>query len=127
MDDKKREKSKLTRESFLELINKTEHDFVTTGATLDDMTKVFEHYRIQVRVYDVFNNLVYQYNPEKRDHHIQTLYAIMKNNHIYTVNDKLSSLKQMLPKDSKCDIFVKASSDYHLSEIRNKQKKTSIP
>ena len=116
MDDKKREKNKLTRESILKLINKTEDDFKANGASLDDMTKVFEHYRIQVRVYDVFNNLVYQYNPEKRDHHIQTLYAIIKNNHIYTVNDNLSSLKQMLPKNSNYDIFVKASSDYHLNE-----------
>ena len=116
MDDKKREKNKLTRESILKLVNKTEDDFKTNGASLDDMTKVFEHYRIQVKVYDVFNSLVYQYNPEQRDHHIQTLYAIIKNNHIYTVNDKLSSLKQMLPKDSKYDIFVKASSDYHLNE-----------
>ena len=80
------------------------------------MTKVFEHYRIQVRVYDAFNNLVYQYDPEKRDHHIQTLYAIIENNHIYTVNDNSSSLKQMLPKNSNYDIFVKASSDYHLNE-----------
>ena len=116
MDDKKREKNKLTRESILKLINQTEDDFKANGASLDDMTKVFEHYRIQVRVYDVFNNLVYQYNPEKRDHHIQTLYAIIKNNHIYTVNDNLSSLKQMLPKNSNYDIFVKASSDYHLNE-----------
>ena len=116
MDDKKREKNKLTRESILKLINKTEDDFKANGASLDDMTKVFEHYRIQVRVYDVFNNLVYQYNPEKRDHNIQTLYAVIKNNHIYTVNDNLSSLKQMLPKNSNYDIFVKASSDYHLNE-----------
>ena len=34
------------------------------------MTKVFEHYKIQVRVYDVFENLVYQHDPEKQDHHI---------------------------------------------------------
>ena len=111
MGDKKREKNKLTRESILKLINKTEDDFTTNGASLDDMTKVFEHFKIQVRVYDVFNNLVYQYDPEKRDHHIQTLYAILKNNHIYTVNDNLSSLKQMLPKNSNYDIVVKASSD----------------
>ena len=118
MDDKKREKNKLTRESILKLINTTEDDFKANGASLDDMTKVFEHYRIQVRVYDVFNNLVYQYDPEKRDHHIQTLYAIIKNNHIYTVNDNLSSLKQMLPKNSNYDIFVKASPDYYLNESK---------
>ena len=116
MGDKKREKNKLSRESILKLINKTEDDFTTNGASLDDMTKVFEHFKIQVRVYDVFNNLVYQYDPEKRDHHIQTLYAIIKNNHIYTVNDNLSSLEQMLPKNSNYDIFVKASPDYHLNE-----------
>ena len=41
MDDKKREKNKFTRQSISKLINKD--DFVTTGASLDDMTKVFEH------------------------------------------------------------------------------------
>ena len=50
MDDKKREKNKFTRQSIVKLINKTEDDFVTTGASLDDMTKVFKNYRIQVRV-----------------------------------------------------------------------------
>ena len=119
MGDKKREKNKLTRENILKLINKTEDDFTANGASLDDMTKVFEQYNIQVRVYDVSNNLVYLYDPEKRDHHIQTLYAIIKNNHSYTVNDNLSSLKQMLPKNSNYDIFVKASPDYHLNEKSN--------
>ena len=51
MGDKKRKKNKLTRESILKLINKTKDDFTTNGASLDDMTKVFEHYRIQVRVF----------------------------------------------------------------------------
>ena len=116
MGDKKREKNKLTRESILKLRSKTEDDFTASSASLDDMTKVFEHYKIQVRVYDVFENLVYQYDPEKRDHHIQTLYAIIKSSHIYTVSDNFSSLKQILQKNSNYDIFVKASPDYHLNE-----------
>ena len=32
------------------------------------------------------------------------------------MNDNLSSLKQLLPKNSNYDIFVKASPDYHLNE-----------
>ena len=39
MDDKKREKNKLTRDGILKLIKKTEDDFDTTGASLDDMTR----------------------------------------------------------------------------------------
>ena len=71
--DKKREKNKLTRESILKPINKTEDDFTTNGASLDDMTRVFEHYKIQVRVYDVFENLVYHYDPETRPSHTNTV------------------------------------------------------
>ena len=55
MGDKKREKNKLTNETILSIINKTEEDFKTKGASITDMAKVFEHFNLQVRIYDVFN------------------------------------------------------------------------
>ena len=57
MGDKKREKNKLTKENILKIIGKTEEDFKTKGASITDMTKVFEHYNMQVRIYDAFENL----------------------------------------------------------------------
>ena len=116
MGDHKREKNKLTKEAILKIINKTEDDFKTKGASITDMAKVFEHFNLQVRIYDAFENLIYKRDPIKRNHHIPALYAIVKNNHIYTASDNLNMLRQMLPKSSSYDISVKASSDYHLNE-----------
>ena len=116
MGEKRREKNRLTRQSMLTLIGKSEEDFKTSGASIKEMVKVFEHYRIQVRIYNAFERLIFQYDPPKRDHHIPTLYAIVKNNHIYTVTDNLNVLRQMLPRSSGYDISVKASPDYHLNE-----------
>ena len=116
MGEKRREKNRLTRKSMLNLLGKSEEDFKTSGASIKEMVKVFEHYRIQVRIYNAFERLIFQYDPPKRDHHIPTLYAIVKNNHIYTVTDNLNVLRQMLPRNSGYDISVKASPDYHLNE-----------
>ena len=116
MGEKRREKNRLTRQSMLTMIGKSEEDFKTSGASIKEMVKVFEHYRIQVRIYNAFERLIFQYDPPKRDHHIPTLYAIVKNNHIYTVTDNLNVLRQMLPRNSGYDISVKASPDYHLNE-----------
>ena len=81
MGDKKREKNKLTKEAILKIIGKTEEDFKTKGASITDMTKVFEYFNLQVRIYDTFENLIYKRDPIKRNHHIPALYAIVKNNH----------------------------------------------
>ena len=116
MGEKRREKNRLTRQSMLTLIGKSEEDFKTSGASIKEMVKVFEHYRIQVRIYNAFERLFFQYDPPKRDHHIPALYAIVKNNHIYTATDTLNALRQMLPRRSGYDISVKASPDYHLNE-----------
>ena len=42
--------------------------------------------------------------------------SIVKNNDIYTANDHLSMLRQMLPNDSNYSMSVKAASGYHLNE-----------
>ena len=116
MGEHKREKNKLTKEAILKIINKKDKDFKTKGASITDMVKVFEHFNLQVRIYDVFDTLIYKRDPIKRNHNIPALYAIVKNSHIYTVSDNLNMLRQMLPKISNFNISVKASSDYHLDE-----------
>ena len=114
--EKRREKNRLTRKSILNLIGKSEEDFKASGASIKETVKVFEHYRIQVRIYNAFERLNFQYDPPKRDHHITTLYATVKNDHIFTATDNLNVLRQMLPRNSGYDISVKASPDCHLNE-----------
>ena len=116
MGDKKRGKNKLTKEAILKIVNETEEGFKTKGASITHMAKVFEYFNLQVRIYDVFDTLIYKRDPIKRNHNIPALYAIVKDSHIYTVSDNLNMLRQMLPKNSSYYISEKASSDYHLNE-----------
>ena len=116
MGEKRREKNRLTNESMLKLMNKTEDDFKTNGASIQDMVPVFEHYGIQVRIFNSFIKPIFKYSPTKYNHHIPTLYALVKNNHIYTANDNLQMLRQMVTIRENQDVSVKASPDYHINE-----------
>ena len=116
MGEKRREKNRLTKESMLKLMNKTEEDFKTNGASIQDMVPVFEHYGIQVRIFNSFIKPMFKYSPTKYNHHIPTLYALVKNNHIYTANDNLQMLRQMVTIRENQDVSVKASPDYHINE-----------
>ena len=78
MGEKRREKNRLTKESMLKLMNKTEDDFKTDGASIQDMVPVFEHYGIQVRIFNSFIKPIFKYSPTKYNHHIPTLYAQLK-------------------------------------------------
>ena len=60
------------------------------------------------------NRFIYKYDPEKRNHHIKTLYAMVKNNHIYVLNHNLKSIQQ--GQANKYSPIVKASTDYYLNE-----------
>ena len=116
MGEKRREKNRLTKESMLKLMDKTEDDFKTNGASIQDMVPVFEHYGIQVRIFNSFIKPIFKYSPTKYNHHIPTSYALVKKNHIYTANDNLQMLRQMVVIRENQDVSVKASPDYHINE-----------
>ena len=59
---------------------------------------------------------MFNYTPTKYNHHISILYALVKNNHIYTANDNLQTLRQMVTIRENQDVTVKASPDYHINE-----------
>ena len=105
-------KNRLTREKVIEIIGRD--DIKVKGITINEMEPVFKEFRISVRIYDYFNRLIYSFNPEVRHHHLKTFYAMVKNNHIYTLNHDLKSIQQ-----KQNDVFnpvVKASTDYYLNE-----------
>ena len=116
MGEKRREKNRLTKESMLKLMNKTEEDYKTNGASIQDKVPVFERYGIQVRIFNSFIKPIFKYSPTKYNHHIPTLYASVKNNHIYTASDNLQMLRQMVTLRENQDVSVKASPDYHINE-----------
>ena len=108
----KKTRNRLTRDKIIEIIGRD--NFHETGASIQEMEAVFNAFNIQVRIFNFVNELVYKYEPARRNHHIKTFYAMVKNNHIYTLNHDLNSIQQKqmdttMPK-------VKASTDYYLNE-----------
>ena len=104
-------RKRLTTERIIDIIGKKQFD--KYGASIRDMEKVFKEYNIQARIFDFCNKLIYKYDPENRNHHIKTFYAMVKNSHIYVLNHDLKSIQQK----QSCNIpTVKASTDYYISK-----------
>ena len=104
-------KKRLTIEKISEIIGRD--DFTEKGASIKEMEKVFIEFNIQVRIYSLFNTLIYKYDPKKRDHNIKTFYAMVKNKHIYSLNHDLNSLQHKPIRDRH---VVKAPTDYYINE-----------
>ena len=90
MNEKTR--NRLTRYKIIEIIGRK--NFSETDATIKEMEAVFKKLNIQVRIFNFVNEAIYKYGPEKRNHHIKTFYAMVKNNHIYTLNHDLNKIQQ---------------------------------
>jgi hypothetical protein len=59
---------KFTREKILTAIGNSEED-VKKGLLVQDMMRFFQRYNLQIGVYDSMYACIYQYNPQKRNHH----------------------------------------------------------
>ena len=70
------------REKILEIINKTEDD-VKNGLSVNEMMPFFEHFSIPLRVYDCMGECIVRYDPEKRNHHYKAMYCLVKNDHLF--------------------------------------------
>ena len=104
---------KMTREGILKLIDKTNEEFKNHGASIEDMNKVFEEYAISTRIFDIVGNLIFTFDPPKRNHNIKTFYALIKNDQIYTLNKDLKQLKSNLGIHKEYNINVNASTDFY--------------
>ena len=102
----------LTRDKVLELLDMTEEEFINTGATINQMDKVFKFFNIPVRLYNFTGALIYEYNPENYEKgRVKIFRGLVKNNHIYLLNHDLDTLRQIQPKD-KYNAFITTSKFY---------------
>ncbi|MFM7986888.1 MAG: hypothetical protein ACKPKO_47000 [Candidatus Fonsibacter sp.] len=62
---------------ILELLGKTEEN-IKEGLSKSDILPFFIKYRLQLRVFDSFYKLIYQYDPPIRNHHNKVIYCMMK-------------------------------------------------
>jgi hypothetical protein len=83
----------LSREKLLELIGKTEEN-VKDGCSLPDVIPFFHKFRIPIRIYDHPFKCIFKYDPETPNTHFRVFYALIKDNHIYTMNYNLKQLEQ---------------------------------
>ena len=102
----------MTRENILKILNLT-NDTVKFGISINQMEKVFETYKIRIKIWDFLYNIVYEYTPEKYQK-LPILKAIVKNNHIYLVNSNENELKNY-----KADYQIYASSNFKIKEDTN--------
>ena len=113
MSENRKERLRLTREKVISIIGKTEEEFHLNGASVNDMAKVFDEFNLPVRIYDNFNHLIYKRDATSR--HNKCFYAMVKNNHIYVLNNNLCSLSKFHNINGG-QWMVKASTDFYIGK-----------
>jgi hypothetical protein len=108
----KNKRNKVTRETILEIIGKTEED-IKEGVSINEIVPFFEKYNLQLRVFDDFMKPVFTYDPPKRDHNFKSVFCMVKNGHVYTLNDNLKELQQ---KNNPDEFDLKVSSTFYIRE-----------
>ena len=105
----------ITRESILQILDKTEDD-IKNGLSINDVLPFFKKFNLSVRIFDLFYKCIFKYDPEKRDHHNKVLYCMMVDNHIYTINQNAISLQHVSEEGGLTENIIFASSDYKVKE-----------
>jgi hypothetical protein len=101
----------LTRSSLIKELGRTELT-VGNGFKLYELEHFFRKNRIQIRVYNAFNKQIYSYDPPIRDHHIKTVFALLKDRHIYRLNNNLNRLSHL--SNTENDVTIFPSSNFYI-------------
>ena len=84
-------KNLITRETILEVLGRTEAN-IKEGLTIKEVLPFFEKFKLKLRVYDVFYNLIHKYDPEVPNFNHRPFYRVTYGDHIYTLNKDLGNL-----------------------------------
>ena len=112
MSSNKWESKRMTRDKILKLMNLTEEEFRTNGASVEDMEPVFKEFKLTVRLYNYLGQKIYSYDPELKNKNIPALFGLIKGNHIYTMNDNIMSVSR---RNIEEDMKIVASTDFKLN------------
>ncbi len=105
-------RNRISRQDILEVLGRTEED-IKEGLTVEEVLPFFQKYKLKLRVFDVFYNLIYRYDPEVPNFNHRAFYCLTDGNHIYTLNKDLESLAQKSPEDV---YRVVAGSNFHIPD-----------
>ena len=106
----------LTRQHMLELLHTTEEEFKSKGATTTQMENVFKTFNITARLFDFNGKLIYSFDPPDYHKHTKGFFGLIKNNHVYTINRDLKSIKKTMNMTTREDFKLKISSNYFISD-----------
>ena len=84
----------MRRDKILKLMNLSEEEFKENRASVEDMERVFEEFKLTVRLYNCIGQKIYTFDPDKKNKNITVLFGLIKGNHIYTMNDNIKSIAQ---------------------------------
>ena len=86
-------KCKIQRQDVLDVLGKTEEN-IKEGLTIQEILPFFEKYKLKLRVFDIFNNLVFKHDPAVPNFHNRPMFCVVEGDHVYTCNHDLESLAQ---------------------------------
>jgi hypothetical protein len=107
-----KKKNLITRQKILKVLGRTEED-IKEGLTIQEVLPFFQEYKLKLRVYDVFYNLIYKYDPEVPNFNHRPMFCVTDGDHIYTLNKDLDSLAQKTDAD---EYQVRSSPNFHIPE-----------
>ena len=90
----------MTRETILEILGRTEEG-IKDGLSTKEVLPFFKKYKLKLRVYDVFYNLIYIYDTKVPNFRYRPFYCVTDRDHIYAVTKDLDNLAQKSEDDEK--------------------------
>ena len=105
---------RISKEKILQILGKTEAE-LEEGLSIQDVVPFFEHFRLQLRVFNMFYQCIYKYDPEKVNHHYHALYCICKDEHVYTCNYEVKQLQQTVTCENPAEL-IKVTPHYRIQK-----------
>ena len=95
---------------------KIDEEFTTNGASINDTNKVFKEFGISARLFDCMGNFLQCCDPPTRKRRIKDFCGLIKNDHIYTMNqDFFKQLKANRGIKKEYSLDVNASTGFHIN------------
>ena len=110
----------INRAKIFKIIGKTEDD-IKEGLSINDVLPFFQKYRLQLKVFDRTYKLIFKYAPELENHNNKTMYCLMADGHIYTMDHSTSKHLEHKQEDEddkeeRDELCPKVSADYYIND-----------
>ncbi len=86
------------------------------GRSIGDVLPFFVGYRLQLRVFDKFYKLIHKYDPPNRNHHNKTMFCMVTDGHVYTLNHQQKRLEHFEGDDQEVEKKLQVGENYPIRE-----------